>query len=217
VEVRYLVFTGSLSGFSSLFGCLLLCYCAQVKAESPPDWMLRAHDSVWALDSKEPVRLVAYESEFRIHRGERFWIQIALCNLSDQPIWLPSERFFTQHQRAPNGEFPSFVVEILNERGETQSFVDESDVPLIRQAPLTSRDFHVIEPGSFVSLRHPMMNWTPKAPGTYTVRATLDTRGPIPEAWDSLLDAVDPSAIDGLEAMPQRRYISNPLKIVVEP
>jgi len=216
VEARYIVFTGILSGFSSFFGCLMLCYCSQAKAEAPPDWMLRTRSPVWAFDPSEPVRLVAYESDFRIRLGERFRVQIGLCNLSDQAIWIPRERFFSQHLRSPEGEFPSCVVEILNERGDAQGFVDASIAILEQRGPLTGRDFHVIEPGSCVTLSHPMQNWRPKAPGTYTVRITLDTRGPIPEAWDGLLDRVDPSAFLSLEAMPQRLYVSNPLKIVVE-
>jgi hypothetical protein len=61
-----------------------------------------------------------------------------------------------------------------------------------------------------------MLNWKATAPGTYTVRVVLDTRIPVPRASESLLEGIDPSAIPCLIAMPQRRYVSNPVKIVVE-
>jgi hypothetical protein len=147
--------------------------------------------------------------------GEPLPVGFALRNIfSDKIQILPTLSGSTSR-------YPRYVIEVVDGKGQIQKPKPTSGLGLGN--PLNKRDFVTLEsgeetdpfgPGSF---GHPMVEWVPEHPGTYTLVAVYDATGDIPDAWVGSERRMDAEVQRLLETMPRGRIVSNRLTIVVEP
>jgi hypothetical protein len=147
--------------------------------------------------------------------GRPLPLAFALRNLSSEPA-----RIVPAIDDSDVARSPRYLLKILDDRGVPQ---EPKEIPFCAHVnPLLASDFVTLEPGEEFdplgpgSFGHYMLRWTPSRPGTYTLDATYDATGKIPEAWKGAGE-LDPAALRMLEAMPRGRYEARRLTIVVEP
>lgn len=149
----------------------------------------------------------------RLHfaRGEPVDAEFWITNLGPKKLELPLLSYFDRLERSWSGRFPSWIVEIRDERGRqvhlrARHWLEEN------RDRLSSLNFWTVPPRGIAPLRHPLLPWIAHRPGIYTLRMALDTRG----LEKSLERAPTPAAQEMLDRAPRDLYVSEPLTFIVE-
>lgn len=149
----------------------------------------------------------------RLHfaRGEPVDAEFWITNLGAEKLELPLLSYFDRRERSWSGRFPSWIVEIRDERGRqvhlrARYWLEEN------RDRLTRLNFWTVPPRGIAPLRHPLLPWATHKPGIYTLRMALDTRS----LEKSLERAPTAGAQEMLDRAPRDLYVSEPLTFIVE-
>lgn len=217
MDPRIGIVTGILSGIAAFSGTLLVFYCSVIANFRDPHDLTTSIEVIEKnFDTPDQLKLTATISASAVTVGDPFDVEFRLHNESGRRIYLPNLYFFMCRKRSRGGHRPSCIVEIQDEEGRIQKYVAPG-VMCGTHDPLRPESFSGLDVGESRVITHNMAGWRPGAPGVYTYRMALDTRGEIPDCWSYEGEVVDPNVLSMLRTLPQGFFVSNPVTVIVEP